>query len=426
MTVRAAGDPATAPREPGDIVAIQRRTLIVISTAQVFSGFGLAAGITVGALLAASVWDNTALAGVPAVIMTLGASLSALVIAGLSQRKGRRLGLASGYLAGALGAAGIVLSVWQDWPPVLLVSFLVYGAGSAANLQARFAGADLAPPHRRATAMSAVLMATTLGAVLGPVSAKASGTVVAGWGLDPLLGPFVVALIAYALGSLVLAIALRPDPLVVARELRVSQPVASLEPDAPAALWRKHVAAAVGIMIIAQAVMVAIMTMTPVHLTQHHHGIGVIGGVIAAHVAAMYLPSPLSGWLVDRFGSVLVAILAGWVLIAAGVVAAVTDPAAVAGVAIALVLLGLGWSLSMISGSAMLTAWAPAALRPRLQGRSDALTTLAGASGAGLAGVVMSWQGYSTLAWVGAVLAALMIPVAVIVRTRSPATMSSS
>ena len=175
--------------------------------------------------------------------------------------------------------------------------------------------------------MSAVLMATTLGAVLGPMLGEAERHVVAGWGLDPLLGPFVVALIAYALGALVLAVALRPDPLLVAARVRTCR-----SPRRPGRTgraynaWREHVAAAVGIMIIAQGVMVAIMTMTPVHLTQHHHGIGVIGGVIAAHVAAMYLPSPLSGWLVDRYGSVFVAILAGWVLIMAGVVAAVTNP----------------------------------------------------------------------------------------------------
>ncbi len=426
----------TAATEPiPDVIGIQRRTLIVISGAQIFSGFGLAAGITVGALLAADVWHNTALTGVPAVIMTVGAALAALAIGNLSQRKGRRLGLAGGYLAGAVGAAGIVLSVWQDWSPVLLISFLVYGAGSAANLQARFAGADLAPPHRRATAMSAILMATTLGAVLGPVSAKASGTVVASQGLNPLLGPFVVAFAAYALGGLVLAIALRPDPLLVARKLHLARAASAASAagdahaaldDAPAPAWRSHVAAAIGIMVIAQAVMVAIMTMTPVHLTQHHHGIGAIGGVIAAHVAAMFLPSPLSGWLVDRFGTLFVAIVAGFVLITAGVVAAVANPGGVVGLTIALVLLGLGWSLATVSGSAMLTAWAPVAVRPRLQGRSDALTTLAGASGAGMAGVVMGWNGYSSLAWTGAVLAALMIPIAVLVRTRRPATISAS
>lgn len=412
--------------DAGSAGRVHRRTLVVVSIAQVFSGFGLAAGITVGALLAAAVWNSTALAGIPAVIMTVGASGSALVIAELSQRGGRRIGLGVGYGVGALGAAGIVASVWQDWPLVLLASFLVYGAGSAANLQARFAGADLAPPHRRATAMSTVLMATTLGAVLGPVSAAWSGEVVEGWGLDALLGPFVVAVAAYGIGAAVLAVALRPDPLLTARALHATGAGDGAQPDTAREGWRSRVAAAIGVMVIAQAVMVAIMTMTPVHMTEHHHGIGAIGAVIAAHVAAMYLPSPLAGWLADRWGAPLVAMLSGWVLIAAGAVAAIANPEGVTGMTLALVLLGLGWSLAMVSGSAMLTEWAPTALRTRLQGRSDALTTLAGASGAGLAGVVVSWQGYPTLAWVGVALAAVTIPVAVLVRTRTADTMAPS
>jgi len=402
---------------------VHRRTLWVVSIAQVFSGFGLAAGITVGALLAASVWDNTALAGVPAVIMTVGASAAALVIAGISQRSGRRAGLAVGYGAGAIGAAGIVVGAWHELPALMLVSFLVYGAGSAANLQARFAGADLAPASSRARAMSTVLMATTLGAVLGPLSSSWSGEVVGGWGLPALLGPFVVACVAYALGATVLAVALRPDPLLTARAIRSAETSTNGEDRVEASGWRGRVAAAIAIMVIAQGVMVGIMTMTPIHLQDHHHAIGAIGVVIAAHVAAMYLPSPLSGWLVDRYGSVFVAMCAGIVLILSGTIAAVADPESLSGSVVSLVLLGLGWSLAMVAGSALLTEWAPVHLRTRLQGRSDALTTLAGASGAGIAGVVMSWQGYATLSWIATVLAAAMIPVAVLMRTsRDPRT----
>jgi MFS family permease len=380
----------------------------------------------VGALLAASVWDSTALAGVPAVIMTVGASIAALVIAGISQRSGRRVGLAAGYGAGAIGAVGIVIGAWQEIPVLMLVSFLVYGAGSAANLQARFAGADLAPAHTRARAMSTVLMATTLGAVLGPLLSPVSGQVVEGWGLPALLGPFVVALVAYAIGAAILAVALRPDPLLTARAHQAT--AASGTQTQPAVLegWRGRVAAAIAIMVVAQGVMVGVMTMTPIHLKQHHHALGAIGVVIAAHVAAMYLPSPLSGWLVDKYGAALVANCAGTALILAGVIAAIANPDALAGSVVSLVLLGLGWSLAMVAGSALLTEWAPRDLRTRLQGRSDALTTLAGASGAGMAGVVMSWQGYSALAWIAAVLAAAMIPAAVLVRTRRADTMATS
>ncbi|WP_228374317.1 MFS transporter [Demequina phytophila] len=403
--------------------AVQRRTLIVVSSAQVMSGFGLAAGITVGALLATEVWSSAAAAGVPAVIMTVGASLAALAIARVSDHRGRRVGLAVGYGAGALGAVGIVVGGQSGGVALLLASFLVYGAGSAANLQARFAGADLAPTHRRATAMAIVLMATTAGAVLGPVSARWSGETVAGWGLNPLLGPFVVAGAAYALGAVVLAALLRPDPLLTSRAL-VAGATAASSPAVDPRRWRVPVAGGIGLMVIGQAVMVAIMTMTPVHLTAHSHGIGAVGAVIAWHVAAMYVPSPLSGWLVDRWGPAPVAAASGAVLAAAGVVAA-AGGGALGPISVALVLLGVGWSLAMVAGSAVLAARTPVGLRPRLQGRADALTTLAGASGAGLAGVVAVQAGYGGLALAGAAVAVLAVPLALVVRVR-PGTMAAS
>ncbi|WP_062523233.1 MFS transporter [Demequina silvatica] len=397
--------------------AVQRRTLIVVSSAQVLSGFGLAAGITVGALLATEVWSSAAAAGIPAVVMTVGASLSALAIARMSDRRGRRVGLAAGYSAGAVGALGIVLAGQAGSVPLLLASFLVYGAGSAANLQARFAGADLAPAHRRATAMAVVLMATTAGAVLGPVSARWSGETVAGWGLNPLLGPFVVAGVAYALGAAVLAALLRPDPLLTSRALAAEATAASSPAVAPGP-WRVPVAAGIGLMVIGQAVMVAVMTMTPVHLTAHAHGIGAVGAVIAWHVAAMYVPSPLSGWLVDRWGPAPVGAASGVVLAAAGAVAA-AGGGSLGPISVALVLLGVGWSLAMVAGSAVLATRTPVDLRPRLQGRADALTTLAGASGAGLAGVVTVQAGYAGLALGGAAIAMLAVPLALVVRARA-------
>ncbi|MDN4476288.1 MFS transporter [Demequina sp. SYSU T00192] len=405
------------------VADLQRRILIVVSAAQVLSGFGLVAGITVGALLAAELWDSAAAAGLPAVLMTAGAAGAALLIARISDSRGRRVGLASGYAAGAIGAWGVIAAAVAELPALVLASFLVYGAGLAANLQARFAAADLAPVHRRATAMSIVLMATTAGAVLGPVSAEWSGSLAAGWGLEPLLGPFVVAGVACMLAAAVLVALLRPDPLLTARARGVDVPAASSEgePDVP---WRVPVAGGIGVMVIGQGVMVAIMTMTPVHLTEHEHGLDAVGAAIAWHVAAMYLPSPLSGWLVDRYGPARVAALSGVVLVAAGALAA-SSGAALGGISAALVLLGLGWSLAMVAGSAVLATRVPPRLRPRLQGRADALTTLAGASGAGLAGVVAAGAGYATLAWGGAAIALLALPLALVVRVRA-GTMSAS
>jgi len=423
-----------SPVEGAHLAGLQRRTLLVLSLAQVLAGFGLAAGITVGALLAAELWGSTAAAGLPAVLFTLGAAGASIVIARVSSARGRRVGLTVGYVAGALGGLGIVIAATESLPVLLIVAFVIYGAGSAANLQARFAGADLAVPSHRARAMSLVLMATTLGAVLGPLSAQLMGRVAEGWGLDALVGPFVLSAFAYVAGALVLGFYLRPDPLLVARTNDAPAAASGGGPgaqpagtDAHDTAWRRPVAGGIVVMVGAQLVMIAVMTMTPVQMRLHDHAVGTIGLVIALHVAAMYVPSPLSGYLVDRLGPWWVAGASAAVLGLAGLVSALADPTATATMTVGLVLLGLGWSLGMISGSAIVTAAAPLRVRARVQGRSDALISVAGAGGAGASGVIMAMAGFSALA-LGCAAAALALGALAVAygRERKAGTMAAS
>src|SRR5688572_429623 len=88
--------------------AIYRRSLTVVVISQVFGGAGLAAGVTVGALLARDMLGREGVAGLPAAMFTLGSALAAYTVGRLSQQLGRRVGLTGGFLTGALGAAGIV------------------------------------------------------------------------------------------------------------------------------------------------------------------------------------------------------------------------------------------------------------------------------------------------------------------------------
>ena len=148
--------------------ALARRTIRVLLVSQVLAGAGLAAGITVGALLAEDMLGSTSSAGLPTALFTLGSAAAAILVGRLSQASGRRPGLAAGYAVGAIGGAGIVLAAAIDNVPLLFVALLLYGSGIATNLQARYAGADLVAPERRGRAVSTVLVATTLGAVAGP------------------------------------------------------------------------------------------------------------------------------------------------------------------------------------------------------------------------------------------------------------------
>jgi MFS family permease len=404
---------------------LQRRTLRVLVVAQVLSGAGLAAGITVGALLAQDMLGSTGLAGLPSALFTAGSALAAVAVGRISQGRGRRPGLAAGYAVGAIGSVGVVVAAVVDSPVLLFAALFVYGAGSATNLQARYAGADLAEPGHRARAISTVLVSTTLGGVVGPLLAAPTGDLAHHAGIPHLAGPFLLSGLAYASAAAFLATRLRPDPLVVARQLAADPPSATLTvadagpvPTSGGAEVTHGVLVGAAVMVLTQVVMVAIMTMTPVHMRDHGHGTGAAGLVIAVHVAAMYLPSPLTGRLVDVVGRTRMALASGGTLLLAGLLAATAPDDSVLVLALALALLGLGWNFGLVAGTAIVTDAVPLETRARTQGLVDVSIAIAG-TGAGLgSGIVVDVASYSALSLVGGIVALAIVPV-VAARARS-------
>ncbi|MFC9516602.1 MFS transporter [Nocardiaceae bacterium NPDC056970] len=399
-----------------DVAGAQRRVLAVLVTAQILSGAGLAAGITVGALLAQDMLGGTGLAGVPSALFTIGSAAAAVTVGRISQRLGRRPGLAAGYAVGALGSLGVVAAAAVDSVVLLLISLFVYGAGTATNLQARYAGADLAEPAHRGRAVSTVLVATTLGAVVGPNLVTVMGSVADGLGIPALAGPFILAAVAYAAAGAVLWSMLRPDPLLLARDIDATAGESGvIAPDsadehAATRTWNPSVTLGATVMVLTQLVMVAVMTMTPIHMLHHGHGTGAAGLVIAIHVAAMYLPSPLSGRLADRFGPRPVAGAAALTMLAAGVTAATAPGESAAALAVALALLGLGWNFGLISGTAIITDAVPIATRARTQGTVDLTIAIAGAGGGLTSGLVVGAASYGWLAILGGLISLLIVP----------------
>ncbi|WP_435925753.1 MFS transporter [Paenibacillus sp. DYY-L-2] len=398
---------------------LHARTMRIVIISQIFGGAGLAAGITVGALLAQDMLGTDSYAGVPTGLFTLGSAGAALLVGRLSQRWGRRAGLATGFLAGGIGAVGVVLAALFNSIPLLFLSMLVYGAGTATNLQARYAGTDLALPAQRAKAISMAMVFTTFGAVAGPNLVNLTGNLASSIGAPPLSGPFMLAAVAYIVAGLVLLLFLRPDPFVVAKAIAEKQQADAVsgQPEISRAheksANKKGILLGATVMVLTQIVMIAIMTMTPVHMQHHGHGLGKVGLVIGIHVAAMYLPSLITGVLVDRFGYSFMSYASGFTLLMSGLVAAFGPGDSMGVLILALTLLGLGWNFGLISGTAAIVDAAPPQVRAKTQGTVDVLIALGGASGGALSGMVVAHSSYTVLSLAGAFLSLLLIPVVV-------------
>jgi MFS family permease len=399
---------------------LQQRTLGVLAGSQMMGGFGTVTGISVGVLVAATL-AGTAVSGLAQSVVVVGQGLMALPITWLMARHGRRPGLAAGYVLGSVGAFVTVLAAGLRSAPLLFVGLFLFGGAGAANYQARYAATDLARPSQRARHLSLVFWAVTLGAVIGPNLVAATDATARSIGFAPYAGPFLASGIAFAIAGAVVFALLRPDPLLTARALG-SGPELSAPPTR--ALFREamreiattpRARIAVVAVVAGHATMIAIMAMTPVYIGQLGHAhdatLRILGFTIGMHVLGMFAFAPVFGWLADRqgFGDARRSvILGGLVLLLAACVVAGTAGHSTAQLAIALGLLGLGWSATLVAGSTMLTEAVAPANRPAVQGVADLFMNLASAAAGALAGVVTAWLHFPALT---VVVALALVPV---------------
>jgi MFS family permease len=415
--VTSASEVRPAPTGTPDPAGVQRRTLRLLFGTQIVGGIGVTIGISVGALLAARL-VGTGLSGVAQSCAVVGAALLAVPVTRLMQTRGRRPGLVLAYLTGATGAVLVVLAALTRAAPLLFAGLLLFGGGTTANLQARYTAVDLAEPARRGRQLSVIVWATTVGSVTAPMLAAPADAAFTRAGLPALSGPFAVSAAAFLLAGLVLFALLRPDPLLTARRLAAlpagpagpTGPAAPAGPGSPAraggmrealSAVAARPAARLGVTAVAvgHLAMVGVMSMTPVHLGEWHADADVlplVGLVLSLHIAGMYALAPLVGWLTDRLGRRQVVLGGAATLLAACALAGAAGhhtPRLAAG----LVLLGLGWSGTMVAGSTLLSESVPVAVRPAAQGLSDVLMGLAGAAAAALGGPVVRYAGYPVL-----------------------------
>jgi MFS family permease len=387
--------------------AVQRRILLVLAAAQMLGGVGVSGAIAVSSLLASRLSGSEAVGGLAQTGIVVGAAVASFVVARVAARSGRRPALSRGYGVAALGGAGAVVAVALGSAPVLLAALVLVGAATAAGLAARFAATDLARPDRRASALSMIVWATTVGAVAGPNLAAPVQAAAGNAGLEPATGPFLLCTGAFALAALGTWAGLRPDPLLLARGAEGA--AAGPPPDAAevrAALLSSPAALlGLGGIVTGHLLMVGLMSMTPVHMDHGGATLAIVGLVISLHVAGMYALSPVFGWLADRIGRPPVLAVAAVFLLVSGVLCALAGPHDTALLTAGLVLLGLGWSGGLVAGSALLTDSVPVRVRAGVQGLADVAMNVSGAVGGIAAGLVFAGTSYAALGVVAAVLA---------------------
>ncbi len=366
-----------------DIPAVQKRTVITLLFSQATGGVGLVATYIVTALLAKDITGSKVLATVAAACLSIGAATASFPLARIMSKKGRRIGLRTGYLLGAGGALIAVLAAITRNYPLLCLGVLGAGVGNAANLATRYAASDLAPEATRARTISLIVWSTTIGSTTGSVVSGSASDIGENLGLPVKGGSYLLSCLMFLLAAAIVETRLRPDPLALSGGLgssgaNSSKP--SIRESLGLIMAKPAARLAVGAMIVSQVTMVGVMSLTPLHMDEGGQTQSLIGWMMAFHIWGMYLLSPVIGSLTDKLGQYPMLYIAGALCTAGAGWAAVTPPDGRVGVFMGNFLIGLGWCFGVIAASSLLVSEFPIEQRVGVQGVGDLAMIGAGGS----------------------------------------------
>ena len=398
---------------PNEIAVIQKRTLRVLVLSQMTGSAALAAAVTVGAFVIQDILGQaTAWGGIASATVTMGTAFMSQILARLMNIRGRRNGLQTGYLLAILGGfvAGYGAETKTLW--IFMIGLFIFGNGQASNLLSRYAATDLATIDERGRAMSRILFASTFGAVFGPLlikPAEQAGMDWFGWG--QYTGPWVFSGVFFLTSLINTTLRLKPDPLEVAgrlnRQSEVGAPSRLFSDAIRAIRGSSNAKIAVLSMVISQMAMVAVMTMTPVHLKLHGHET-VSAYIISLHVAGMYAFSPLVGRFADRRGRLSTIQFGAVVLMCATLLSSLAGGSPLL-LYPALWMLGVGWSFGLIGGSSLLVDSIDQQIRVRVQGAADLTMSFCGGLAGFSSGFIRKAVGYHVLSNFGMLLAGVLL-----------------
>lgn len=370
--------------------------------------------VTVSSLIAEEVTGSASLSGLPNAIGTLGTAAGAVVLSALSFRVGRRRAFSLGFTIAMIGSILTAASVGIGSLPVLLLGMAVIGFGRSVSQLARFAAGDLRREEQRASAISLIVWASTIGAVFGPLLLGPTSAMASLAGFDPLLGPIMVGIIGFGLAATLIFVGLRPEPL----SLTIAP--ASEHPGEASPIREifsiPTVQLAMVSLVTSQFVMVLIMTMTPLHIRNNGGDLGTVGIVMMAHTLGMFAIAPITGRLVDRYGPRTMIMVAVGVLLFSAFITMSAPTANTIILVVGLFLLGAGWNFGFVAASTELQVGLPVADRLKIQGIADSITWISGGLGAAISGVIVGVSSYFVLAAIGALFT--LAPIPFVLRTR--------
>jgi MFS family permease len=405
---------------PSRLAGLRRRTVVSLMAGVALGSTGHIAAVTVATIVAKEIAGSTIWSGAPGASVVLGAAIGSTLLSRLMASRGRRAGLTMGYIVGLTGAGVATFAVIGRSLPLLLLGTVMIGFGNSSNQLSRYAAADLIPMALRASAIGLVVWGATFGAVLGPNLVGWAGEISTGIGLPALAGAYLIPVVFVGAAAFLSFALLRPDPYELADRSEDDPAGAGAgQTSLERILRRPHVPAAIAALVAGQFVMTLVMTMTPLHMSEHGHGLAAVGLVISGHTFGMFALSPISGRLTDRFGTTAV-VMAG--LIVTGVAAllsAVAPPDGGPLLFLSLFLIGYGWNLGFVAGSALLTHGLELAERTRLQGTTDALIWSSAAAASLGSGVMVAVAGFTSLGLIGA--AAVVVPALLVLARRRAA-----
>ena len=378
---------------------LQRNTLKTLTAAQIGAGVGTAGTVAAGSLLVASITGSEELAGLAQTFSVLGAAALALPLARLTSHGGRRTALSFGYAAGVVGSVLAILGGIHSNIYLMLTGSFLVGSASASAYQARFAAIDLVEEAHRAKQLSYVVWGSTVGAVTGPNLMQPAGNLAEHFGMPRLVGPYLISATTLTFASLLIFFFLKPDPYLTALGEGKSYAAGKKHiKEALSHIWHKPIALfAILSIAIGHVAMVSVMVMTPVHMAHVDVSLKIIGLVISVHVIGMYAFSPVVGSISDRIGRIKTIQVGLLILLASCIVSGTAAADDVPRLGLGLFLLGLGWSFTLIAGSALLSSSVDPTLKTSSQGASDLVMNLAGAAGGATAGVIISSLTYGWL-----------------------------